>query len=91
MQKAVKVAYYLKKMLIIYITLKLCSYCLVFIKIMQKKTYSKKSRFVHLSEMSYFYFTLFTIALKASGWFIAKSAKTLRLSSMLLAFTLPIN
>gem|GEM_PF-5008754 len=28
------------------------------------------------------YFTLATIALKASGWFIAKSARTLRLISI---------
>ncbi len=37
------------------------------------------------------YFTLSTIALNASGWFIARSARTLRFNSMLFAFTLPIN
>ena len=37
------------------------------------------------------YFTFATIALKASGWFIAKSARTLRFNSMLLAFNAPIN
>ena len=37
------------------------------------------------------YFTFSTIALKASGLFIAKSAKTLRFKSILLAFILPIN
>ena len=37
------------------------------------------------------YFTFSTIALNASGLFIAKSAKTLRFNSMLLAFNLPMN
>ena len=36
------------------------------------------------------YFTLATIALKASGWFIAKSARTLRLISIPAACKAPI-
>ena|GEM_PF-5839157 len=38
-----------------------------------------------------FYLILLTIAVKASGWFIAKSAKTLRFNSMLLALIFPMN
>lgn len=38
-----------------------------------------------------FYFTDSTIDLKASGWFIAKSANTLRFKPMFLECTLPIN
>ena len=37
------------------------------------------------------YFTLSTIALKASGLFIAKSAKTLRFNSILCVLSFPIN
>ena len=37
------------------------------------------------------YFTLSTTALNASGWFIAKSAKTLRLSSISAFLSKPIN
>lgn len=37
------------------------------------------------------YFTWSTTALKASGWFIAKSARTFLFSSIFLAFTFPIN
>ena len=37
------------------------------------------------------YFSLSTIALKASGLFIAKSAKTLRFNSILLVLSFPIN
>ena len=37
------------------------------------------------------YFTLFTIASKASGLFIAKSARTLRFNSILLALSFPMN
>ena len=37
-----------------------------------------------------FYFTLFTIAVKASGWFIAKSARTLRLMSISFLCNAPI-
>ena len=37
------------------------------------------------------YFTASMIALKASGWFIAKSANTLRFKPISLAANLPIN
>ncbi len=37
------------------------------------------------------YFTLLRMALKASGWFIARSARTLRFNSIPDAFTLPMN
>ncbi len=37
------------------------------------------------------YFTLSTMALKASGWFIAKSARTFLFSSIPLDFTFPMN
>ena len=38
-----------------------------------------------------YYFTFSTIALNASGWFIAKSARTLRLISISFFFNNPIN
>ncbi|MFT5848766.1 MAG: hypothetical protein ACI902_002844 [Psychroserpens sp.] len=37
------------------------------------------------------YFTLFTIASKATGLFIAKSARTLRFNWILLVLSFPIN
>ena len=58
-----------------------------------KKTAPKRSGFICIISpcSGYIYFTLSTIALKATGWYIAKSAKTLRLISMLLFFNNPIN
>ncbi len=38
-----------------------------------------------------YYFTLLTIAPNASGWFIARSAKTLRFKSIFADFKPPIN
>lgn len=66
---------------------------LIFMKVFsKKKPASFETGFIYKRVIIVFiYFTLSTIALNASGWFIAKSAKTFLLSSMLLAFTCPMN
>ncbi len=66
---------------------------LIFMKVFsKKKPASFETGFIYKRVIIVFiYFTLSTIALNASGWFIAKSAKTLRFNPISLAFTLPIN
>lgn len=69
--------------------------CKIWDNEVQKKSDSCESDFL-ISEIYYTigetpYFTVSTIALKASGLFIAKSAKTLRFNSTLLAFNFPMN
>ena len=56
-----------------------------------KKTQTKRRLGFYYKQVIYIYLIFSTTALKASGLFTAKSAKTLRFSSILLAFTFPIN
>lgn len=42
-------------------------------------------------KLLYYFFTALTTALNASGWFIAKSARTLRFNSIPLLFIAPMN
>lgn len=60
------------------------------------KTIRQKKAPPFLTELLYIdcllpFYSLLTIAAKASGWFIARSARTLRFSVILAALTLPIN
>jgi hypothetical protein len=60
-------------------------------KISHKKTRALPGLYIFHLKKSVHYFTLSTIALKAAGWFIARSAKTFLLISMALFFNSPIN
>ena len=51
-----------------------------------RRDLNKRGKFILI-----LYFTFSTMALKASGWFMAKSARTFLLSSIPLDFTFPIN
>ena len=55
-----------------------------------KKTQTLRLGF-NYKQVIYIYFIFSTTALKAFGLFTAKSAKTFRFKSMLLALTFPIN
>lgn len=60
-------------------------------QIQNKKGRPFGTAFQYLSRLIIIYFTFWTMALNAAGLFIAKSARTLRLISMLAPFNKPIN
>ena len=56
--------------------------------------HSKENMLKRIYDQQFFednYLSLLITALNASGWFMARSAKTFRFNEMLLALTFPIN